>query len=230
MTANDDGQPAAGEGGESTDGGNGSDDVVDMYGPPDGSTDPDAQDDGNGSGDGSGADTGANLDAPLLGGDDKDEMEEITGRFYVKHTEDVAVTLHDVESEQIVTLVENPGIETHQILDATLVENPPLGVSYVIEEIHSQRTIPVEYSDEPPTRQVKQLATDMDTGQAAAIEREGEGEIHILTVEPGNADEAAAELDDDETTYKNAARYGVDRVEIRTDEDDGIVSIRYLPS
>jgi len=29
--------------------------------------------------------------------------------------------------------------------------------------------------------------------------------------------------------YKNAARYGVERVEIRADEDEGVVAVRYLP-
>jgi len=69
----------------------------------------------------------------------------------------------------------------------------------------------------------------MDEGQAAAIDREGEGEIHILRVEPEHTEHTAEEVHDDEMTYKNAARYGIERVEIRTDEAEGIVSIRYLP-
>lgn len=207
--------PDAGEDG-------GDDDVAEMYGSPDA-----GEDGGDEGGDGYGANL--DMDSPLLSGDAPDEMEEVTGRFYVKHTEDVAVTLHEIGTEGIYTLVENPGLEVHQILDATLVENPPLGVSYLIEELHEQRTIPVEYSDEPPTRQVQQLATDMEHDQAAAIEREGEGEIHIIHVAPEDVAETAESLDDDETTYKNAAEFGVERVEIRTDEDAGIVSIRYLP-
>ena len=221
----DDGDDVAGtsESPDAGEDGGDDDDVAEMYGSPD------AGEDG---GDGDGGDGyGANLDmdSPLLSGDAPDEMEEVTGRFYVKHTEDVAVTLHEIGTEGIYTLVENPGLEVHQILDATLVENPPLGVSYLIEELHEQRTVPVEYSDEPPTRQVQQLATDMEHDQAAAIEREGEGEIHIIHVAPEDVAETAEYLDDDETTYKNAAEFGVERVEIRTDEDAGIVSIRYLP-
>ncbi|PSP44609.1 hypothetical protein BRC69_07865 [Halobacteriales archaeon QH_6_66_25] len=219
----DDGDDVAGTS-ESPDAGDegGDDDVAEMYGSPDA-----GEDGGDEGGDGYGANL--DMDSPLLSGDAPDEMEEVTGRFYVKHTEDVAVTLHEIGTEGIYTLVENPGLEVHQILDATLVENPPLGVSYLIEEIHEQRTIPVEYSDEPPTRQVQQLATDMEHDQAAAIEREGEGEIHIIHVAPEDVAETAESLDDDETTYKNAAEFGVERVEIRTDEDAGIVSIRYLP-
>jgi len=204
--------------GEETPGEPAEDDAADMYGEP-----------GGRGGDGGGDEgVGSNLDTPILGGDDE-ELEEVTGRFYVKHTEDVAVTLHEIGTGEIYTLVENPDIETHQILDATIVENPPLGVSYLIEEIHSQETIPVEHSDEPPTRQVQDIVTDMEYDQAVAIEREGEGEIHILHVDPDDVAETAEYVDDDETTYKNAARYGVERVEVRTDGDEGIVSIRYLP-
>jgi hypothetical protein len=223
MGDNDDGTVDDGAGSE--------DEVAEMYGAP-GSAGGD-RNGGEGSDSGEGGEggeesVGANLDAPVLGGDD-DELEEVTSRFYVKHTEDVAVTLHEVGTEQIYTLVENPGFDVHEILDATIVESPPLGVSYLLEEIHERETIPVEYSDQPPTRQVQQLVTDMDRGQAAAIEREGEGEIHILHVDPEDTADTAEYVDEDETTYKNAARYGVDRVEVRTDEKQGIVSIRYLP-
>jgi len=220
MDDNDDGTPDDGAGSE--------DEVAEMYGAPGSASGDSDGGDGSDSGDEREESVGANLDAPVLGGED-DELEEVTSRFYVKHTEDVAVTLHEVGTEGIYTLVENPGFDVHEILDATIVENPPLGVSYLLEEIHERETIPVEYSDQPPTRQVQQLVTEMDRGQAAAIEREGEGEIHILHVDPEDTADTAEYVDDDETTYKNAARYGVDRVEVRIDEEQGIVSIRYLP-
>jgi hypothetical protein len=162
-------------------------------------------------------------------GEQSDEPETSAGTFYVKHTEDSAVTLHEIDTSQIYTLVENPGLEPHQIIEATLMAQPPMQVSYLIKEMESQRTIPVETSPEPPTTRVMKLGTEMDEGQAAAIDREGEGEIHILRVEPEHTEHTAEEVHEDEMTYKNAARYGIERVEIRTDEDEGIVSIRYLP-
>ncbi len=165
--------------------------------------------------------------SPLLGGDDRPEMS--TGTFYVKHTEETAVTLHEVHTAQIFTLVENPDLEPHQIIEATLIAQPPMEISYVIDELESQRTIPVETSNEPPTRQVMEMGAEMETGQAAAIERAGTGEIHILAVDPEQTAHTAEDVTDDEMTYKNAARYGIDRVEIRTDDAAGIVSIRYLP-
>jgi len=164
-----------------------------------------------------------------LVGDNDDEPETSAGTFYVKHTEESAVTLHEIDTSQIFTLVENPGLETHQIIEATLMAQPPMQVSYLIKDLESQRTIPVETSPEPPTTRVKKLGTEMEEGQAAAIDREGEGEIHILRVKPEHTEHTAEEVHEDEMTYKNAARYEIERVEVRTDEEEGIVSIRYLP-
>lgn len=172
--------------------------------------------------------TPSGFGGPLMG-DAEEEPETEAGTFYVKHTEEQAVTLHEVDTQQIFTLVENPGLETHDIIEATLMAQPPMQVSYLIKDLHSHRSIPVETSPEPPTRQVLELGEEMEDGQAAAIDREGEGEIHILSVDPEHTEHTAEEVHDDEMTYKNAARYGIERVEIRTDESLGIVAIRYLP-
>ncbi len=159
------------------------------------------------------------------------ELEEVTGTFYVKHAEEKSVTLHEVDTAQICTLIENPGFERHEIVEATLKAQPPMGVSYLVEELESQYLIPVEQSQESLTKHVRDIALgELEVGDAIAIEREGKGEIHILRVHPGQTQSTAEELVDDEMTYKNAARYDhVERVEIRTDDDEGIVSIRYLP-
>jgi len=206
---------------ESADPADGGDPVASMYEQEPDDSEPAAESDDSGG-------TPAGFDAPLMG-DSPDEPETSAGTFYVKHTEEQAVTLHEVETTQIFTLIENPGFETHEIIEATLMAQPPMQVSYLIKDLHSRRTIPVETSPEPPTRQVLELGAQMDTGKAAAIDREGEGEIHILSVEPEHAAHTAEEVHDDEMTYKNAARYGVERVEVRTDETEGLVSIRYLP-
>jgi len=195
--------------------------------------DPDSEESGSSDSGGAAVSSGGEetpgFDAPLLGDDrgDSDEPERVSGTFYVKHVEEIAATLHEVDTGQICTLIENPDFERHEIVEASLVAQPPMEVSYLIEDIESRRTIPVEASSESPTRQVQQVGPDIDVGDAVAIEREGEGEIHILRVE--DADRTVEELLDDEMTYKNAARYGVERVEIRSDADEGIVSVRYLP-
>jgi hypothetical protein len=166
-------------------------------------------------------------DAPISDSDEPPEPEH--GVFYVKYAEGVSATLHEVNTGQIYTLIENPDFERHEIVEASLIAQPPMEVSYLIDELDSRRTVPVEMSPESPTSQVTKIAGDMEPGQAVAIEREGEGEIHILRVESDEVDETAAELLDDEMTYKNAARYEMERVEIRTDDEDGAVAIRYLP-
>jgi hypothetical protein len=102
-------------------------------------------------------------------------------------------------------------------------------VSYLVDEMDDHYSIPVETSPEPPTSHVRDIAMDLDFGESIPIDREGEGEIHILRIEPDDVERVADELHTDELTYKNAARYAVGRVEIRTDDEDGVVSIRYLP-
>jgi hypothetical protein len=164
------------------------------------------------------------LDTPV----GEHEPETATGTFYVKYATDASVTLHDVDTAQIFTLVENPGFEDHDIVEATLVAQPPMEVSYLVEDLEAHYTVPVETSPEPPTRQVQEIAAEMDPMEAVTVEREGEGEIHVLRVDPDAVAQTTTELHEDETTHKNAARYGVERVEIRTDES-GIVSVRYLP-
>jgi len=167
------------------------------------------------------------LEMPLSS--DDDGPEQATGTFYVKHTEDVSATLHEVDTGQIFTLIQHPELERHEIIEASLIAQPPMEVSYLIETLESRRTVPVERSSQTPTQQVQKAGTRMDAGEAVAIPREGEGEIHILSVEPDRTDRTAEEVLDDEMTYKNAARYDIDRVEVRSDADQGLVSIRYLP-
>ena len=154
--------------------------------------------------------------------------ETVTGIFYVKHATDASVTLHDVDTAQIFTLTENPGFETHDIVEASLVAQPPMEVAYLVDELEAHYAVPVETSPEPPTRQVQDTAAEMDPTEAAVVERAGEGEIHILRVEPDAVEQTVADLGEDEMTHKTAASCGVERVEIRTDES-GIVSVRYLP-
>ena len=196
---------------ESDDAG-GEDDPMSMYGQPSSDEDTDG--------------TSVQLDAPV--GEDNGDPETASGTFYVKYATEVSVTLHEVHTGQIFTLIENPGVENHDILEATLEAQPPMEVSYLVDELETIYTVPVERSPEPPTRQVQNAADEMDEMEAVAIDREGEGEIHVLSVDADDVEQTAEELHEDEMTYKNAARYGVDRVEIRTDER-GVVSVRYLP-
>jgi len=176
---------------------------------------------------GSGAGGSVPADAPISDEDSPPEPE--SGLFYVKFAEDAAATLHEVNSGQIYTVIQHPEFERHEVVQATLVAVPPMEVSYTVDELHSRRTVPVETSPERPTRHVRDVADDLEEGEAVAIDREGEGEIHILRVAPERTEGTVDELTADEMPYKNAARYGVERVEIRADEDEGVVAVRYLP-
>lgn len=156
------------------------------------------------------------------------DPERVTGTFYVKFAADESATLQDVETERVLALAENPGFAVHDIVEASLVAQQPVGVSYLLDELHDRYSVPVAESAEPPTRQIRAAAEDLEPTAATVIEREGRGEIHALRVPPGEVETTVSDLRDDETVYKTIARADLERVEIRTD-DSGLVSVRYLP-
>ncbi|MDL5362422.1 DUF5812 family protein [Halalkalicoccus sp. NIPERK01] len=154
-------------------------------------------------------------------------MDETAGTFLVTHADDAAAILRDVETGQVHTLASNPGLEEGEAIEGELAPEPPVEATWELREIDGRRTLSVEESEEPPTSQEREIAAAQGMGEVTRRERAGIGEIHVLTVPPERTDEAVAEIRADEETLARAARYGVERVEIRAEE--GIVSVRYLP-
>jgi len=152
--------------------------------------------------------------------------DAVRGRFILTHADDASAVLQDVERGQVHTLAENPGLERHEVIDATLVPEPPMEVVWTVEEVDERWSITVERSPEAPTAQARELAAD-EVGELVTRERAGEGELHVITVPPEGTDEAAADVVEDGATLTRAARMGVTRVEVRA--ADGVVSVRYLP-
>ncbi|MFB6184987.1 MAG: DUF5812 family protein [Haloarculaceae archaeon] len=150
-----------------------------------------------------------------------------SGRFLVTNADDESAVLRDVTDQQVLTLGDNPGVEAGDVVEATLRPEPPMEVTYEVIEIDDRWTVTVERSDEPPTRQERDLATEQSVGDLTRTERAGSGEIHVLTVPDDRTDEAVADVLDDEATVERAARLGVERVEVRS--ADGVVSVRYMP-
>jgi hypothetical protein len=148
------------------------------------------------------------------------------GRFIVTQADDASAVLQDVESSQIHTLADNPGFERHEVIEATLVTEPPMEVVWRVSEIDDRWSITVEQSPETPTAQARDLAGE-EAGDLVRRERAGEGEIHVISVPPEQTDEAAADVVEDDATLTRAARLGVNRVAVRA--ADGVVSVRYLP-
>lgn len=154
-------------------------------------------------------------------------MEETTGTFLVTHAEEDNAVLRDVETGQIHTLAANPDLEAGEAVEGTLAPEPPIEAAWELREIEDRRRLSVERSDEPPTRQEREIAAGQSIGEVTRTDRAGIGELHVLTVPPDRTERAVEEILEDEETLARAARYGVDRVEIRAEE--GIVSVRYLP-
>jgi hypothetical protein len=182
------------------------------------------------------SDAGSDADAESGGtdtagtADTAAESDDATeGTYLVTHADEGSAVLKDVEDGQVHTLAENPGVETDAVLTATLAPEPPMEVAWRVVEETDRRTVSVSRSPEPPTRQAYEIADDQPTGELERRERAGEGELHVVSLSPGSVADAAQEVAEDEATRTRAARLGVRRVEIREDDEAGVLSVRYLP-
>lgn len=149
--------------------------------------------------------------------------------FLVTHANKESAVLKDTANGQVHTLAENPGLESGDAVAATITPEQPLEVAWAVLNLEERRSLSTERSEEPPTEQERELAATQEEGELARQERAGIGELHVLTVPPAHVDEAVADVLDDEATLFRAARLGVNRVEVRTDTEAGVVSVRYLP-
>ncbi|WP_135824602.1 DUF5812 family protein [Halorussus ruber] len=155
------------------------------------------------------------------------DPEEKTSSFLVTHAEGDSAVLKDVHDGQVHTLSSNPGVEEEDAVEATVAPDPPMNLTWSVVEVEERRQLSTERSEEPPTTQERDLAAEQDVGEIARTERAGDGEIHVLTVPPEDTEDAVADVLDDEGTLSRAARLGVSRVEVRSEE--GVVSVRYMP-
>lgn len=154
-------------------------------------------------------------------------MTEKTSTFLVTHAEDDSAVLKDVHDGQVHTLSSNPGVEADDAIEATVEPEPPMEVTWTAVEIDERRSLMVHESDEPPTSHERDIADEQEVGDLERTERAGIGEIHVLSVPSEETEDAVADVLDDEGTLSRAARLGVNRVEVRS--EDGTVSVRYLP-
>jgi hypothetical protein len=149
--------------------------------------------------------------------------------FLVTHADDESAVLHDTADGQVHTLAENPGIEVGDAVEGTIVPDGPMELAWELTDCDERRSLRTEHSAEPPTSQERELADTQEIGELTTSERAGIGEIHVLTVPSERVPEAVEDVLDDEATLVRAARLGVNRVEVRSDPDTGVVAVRYLP-
>lgn len=165
-------------------------------------------------------------------------MSEQSGTFVIVHADNGAAEFREAETGQVYTLEDNPGVEAGDVVEATLEPVPPMEVAYRVVDVADQRTVEVSESREPPTGQTESAALDQAPGELTRIERAGEGELHVITVQAGESGEAVADvLDDEAGLLARAARLDVNRVSVRSADEVagedgstvGVVSVRYLP-
>jgi hypothetical protein len=155
------------------------------------------------------------------------EASEKTSTFLVTHAEGDSAVLKDVHDGQVHTLSTNPVVDEGDGVEATVAPDPPMNLTWSVVEVEERRHLTTEKSEEPPTAMEQELAAEQAVGEVTREERAGTGEIHVLTVPPEETAEAVEDVLDDEGTLSRAARLGVSRVEVRS--DDGVVSVRYMP-
>ncbi len=156
-------------------------------------------------------------------------MTEQTGTFVVTHAEAESAVIRDVETAQVHTLGSNPGLEVHDVLEATVSPEPPLEVTWQVVDLEDRRSIELVDSDLEPTQHATELASEAALGEVVREERAGTGEIHVLPLGGEDVEAAVADVLADEETLARAARLEAVRVEVRYSTDDGVVSVRYLP-
>lgn len=149
--------------------------------------------------------------------------------FVVTHADEGSAVLRDVETAQLHTLSSNPDLVEREVLEATLRPEPPLEVAWEVTEIVDRRTVDVVDSDLSPTTREREVAAEQSPGELETLERAGTGEIHVLSVPPGEVEDAAADVLEDLETVARAARLDAVRVEVRRDDAEGVLSVRYLP-
>ena len=156
-------------------------------------------------------------------------MSEHRGTFLVTHADVESAVVRNVDTAQIHTLASNPGLESGDVVEATVAPDPPLEVTWQVIDVEDRRRIELIDSDLEPTHQVKGEAETAEVGELIRLERAGSGEIHVFSLPRDRVEDAVTDVLDDEETLARAARLGVTRVEVRRSVDDGVVSIRYLP-
>lgn len=154
------------------------------------------------------------------------------GTFVVVHPDETAPILRDAHDGQVLTLRHPPDLPDGpltegEVLVGTLEPGTPEAVAWEVGAVEKRWTVTVTTSPEPPTTQALDLAETVTPGEVVTRERAGTGELHVLPVPADRTDAAVREILEDEATLERAARLGVGRVEVRSQE--GVVSVRYLP-
>ena len=157
-------------------------------------------------------------------------MTETTATFLVTEADDDSVVMRDVDTAQVYTLDANDHeLEPEMVVGATVEPVPPMDVVHEIVNLDFARHVDVVDTDLSPTTQAMNAAEDLAVGEVARIEREGTGELHVLSVPPEDTEQAAQDVLADEETLARAGRVGAVRVEVRRDADAGVLNVRYLP-
>jgi hypothetical protein len=144
--------------------------------------------------------------------------------FLVTAADADSAVLRDVADGQVHPLAANPGVETGDVLEATIAACPPLELTWTVESVADRRSLTVERVDDPPGETARETAAALAAGEMATVEA-ADGETHVIRVPDERTDEAAADVVADEATRERAASLGATRVTVRA--ANGVVSVSF---
>jgi len=149
----------------------------------------------------------------------------VQGTFLVVEADTESAVLRAVDTGQVVTLSDDPGVAAGEVIDAT-VEPDETGIAYTAT-VEGRRDIVVEAVDDPPDDRAVAAADDADPGEVRILDGSGKT-VHVLPVPPDQTVDAVRDILEDAATVERAARLGTDGVEVRSER--GLVAVRYISS
>lgn len=151
--------------------------------------------------------------------------ETKTGTFLVTAADETSAVFASVEDGQVCPLAENPDYEADEVVAGTLEAADPMGVTWRVREVEARWTPTIAAVDADPGERARSAAEEQAVGEMTQVSV-GDGELHVLAVDPRRTGSAVEDVVADETTRRIAARLGARRVEVRG--ADGVVAVRYL--
>lgn len=156
-------------------------------------------------------------------------MDQPRRTYLVTAVDEESAVVRDVDSGGVHTVVDHPDLEQGEVVEGTLEEAADHGLTWTLATVGDRWTPRVTVTDLEPTRRTREAVEDRPAGTLERLERAGEGTVHAISVDPGSATGGAREVAEDEATRERAARLGAVTVEIRYDDDAGVLAVRYLP-
>jgi hypothetical protein len=148
----------------------------------------------------------------------------VTGRFLGTGAGGGAAGLWAGDGGRVHRLASEADLAVGDVVEGTLEPTDPLGVTWRLAAVTTRWRPTIEAVEDDPGTPAREAIEGAAVGQLERVPPE-DGELHVLSVDPGRTDAAVEDILADETTRRIAARLGARRVEVRS--ETGLVAVRY---